>query len=85
MIISCYSLTNASDEKDLDTINNELSSLVCSIPKHNILIIGDMNAQIGKNENIKFSLYNSNRNEEFLTVFSLENGHTLTQIMLKHK
>ena len=45
-IISCYSSTNASDETDLDTFYNELSSLVHSIPKHNILIIGgDMNAK----------------------------------------
>ena len=45
MIISCYSPTNASDEKDPDTFYNELSSLVYSIPKHNILIFkGDMNA-----------------------------------------
>ena len=34
-----------------------------------------MNAQIGKNENNEFSLHNSsNRNWEFLTDFSLENG-----------
>ena len=47
--ISCYSSTNASDETDFDSFYNEPSSLVCSIPKHNILIIGgDMNAQIGK-------------------------------------
>ena len=74
--ISCYSPTNASEEKDLDTLYNELSSLVHRIPKHNVLIIrGDMNAQIGKNENNKFSLHNSsNRNGEFLTDFSLENG-----------
>ena len=48
MIISCYSPTNANDEKSLDTFYNELSSLVHSIPKYNILIIGgDINAQIG--------------------------------------
>ncbi len=35
-----------------------LSSLVRSIPKHNLLVIGgDMNAQIGKNRNNKYSLY----------------------------
>ena len=75
-IISCYSPTIAIDEKDLDTFYNELSSLVPSIPKHNVLIIGgDINAQIGKNENSKFSLHSSsNRNEEHLTDFSLENG-----------
>ena len=35
-----YSPTNASDETDLITFYNELSSLVHSIPKHNVLIIG---------------------------------------------
>ena len=74
-IISCYNPTNASDEKDLDTFYNELSSRVCSVPKCNVLIIGgDMNAQIGKNKNNKFSL--SNRNREHLMDFSLENGLT---------
>ena len=43
-IIACYSSTNANDETDLITYN-VLSSLVHSIPKHNIvMIIGDMNA-----------------------------------------
>ena len=60
MIISCYSPTNGSDETDLDAFYNELSSLVHSILKYNILIIGaDMNAQIDKNVNNKFSLHNS--------------------------
>ena len=39
MIISCHSLTNASDETNLDAFYNELSSLVRSIPKHNVPII----------------------------------------------
>ena len=40
---------------DLIHFYNELSSLVRSIPKHNVLVIGrDMNAQIGKNVNNKF-------------------------------
>ena len=35
------------------------SSLVRSIPKHNVLVIGsDMNAQIGKNGNHNNSLHN---------------------------
>ena len=76
--IICYSLTNASDETDLIILYNELSFLIHSIPKHNVLIIsGDMNTPISKNENNKFSLYNlSNRNEEHLTDLSLENGQT---------
>ena len=47
-IISCYSPTNVSEETELVTFYDELSSLVRSIPKHNMLVIGvDMNAQIG--------------------------------------
>ena len=73
-IIPCYSPTNVSEETDLITFYNVLSSLIHSIPKHILIIGGDMNAQIGKNINHKFSLYNSsNRNEEHLRDFMLEN------------
>ena len=77
-IISCYSPTNVSEETDLITFYNELSHLVHSIPKHNVLVInGGMNVQIGKNVKNKFSLYNSsNRNGEHLTDFMLENRLT---------
>ena len=49
-----------------------------SIPKHNLLVIGgDMNAQIGKNRNNKYSLHNtSNRNGQHLTDFMIENRLT---------
>ena len=44
--IICYSPTNVSEETELVTFYDELSSLVRSIPKHNVLVIGrDMNAQ----------------------------------------
>ena len=74
-IISCYSPTNVSEETELVTFCDELSSLVRSILKHNMLVIGgDMNAQIGKNGNNKYSLHNtSNRNEQHLTDFMIEN------------
>ena len=74
-IISCYSPTNASNETDLITFYNELSFLVCNIAKHNVLISGgDMNAQIGKDENNKFCLHNLlNRNGVHLTEFFLKN------------
>ena len=73
-IISCY-VTNVSEETELVTFYAELSSLVRSIPKHNMLVIGgDMNAQIGKNGNNKYSLHNtSNRNGQHLTDFMTEN------------
>ena len=76
--ISCYIPTNVSEETDLITFYNELSCLVHSILKHSVLVIsGDMNAQIGKNVNLKFSLHNSsNRNGEHQTDFTLENRLT---------
>ena len=73
-IISWYSPTNFSEETELVVFYDELSSLVRSIPKHNMLIIGgDMNAQIGKNGNNKYSLHNtSNRNEQYLPDFMIK-------------
>ena len=77
-IISCYSPTNVSEGTELVTFYVELSSLVRSIPKHNLLVIGgDMNAQIGKNRSNKYSLHNtSNRNGEHLIDFMIENRLT---------
>ena len=77
-IISCYSPTNISEETELAAFYDELSSLVRSIPKHNMLVIGgDRNAQIGKNGNNKYSLHNtSNRNGQHLTDFMIENRLT---------
>ena len=77
-IISCYSPTNVSEETELVAFYDELSSLVRSIPKHNVLVIGgDMNTQIGKNRNNKYSLHNtSNRNGQHLTDFIIENRLT---------
>ena len=77
-IISCYSPTNVSEETELIAFYDELSSLVRSIPKHNILVIGgDINAQISKNRNHKISLHNSsNRNGQHLTDFMIENRLT---------
>ena len=47
-IILCNSPTNVSEEPELIAFYAELSPLVRSIPKHNVLVIGrDMNAQIG--------------------------------------
>ena len=76
-IISCNSPTNVSEETELVAFYDELSSLVHSIPKYNVLVIGgDMNAQIGKNGN-KYSLHNmSNRNGQHLTDFLIENSLT---------
>ena len=77
-IISCYSPTNVSEETELVASYDAQSSLVRSIPKHNVLVIGgDMNAQIGKKGNNKYSPQNtSNRNGQNLTDFMIENRLT---------
>ena len=69
-IISCYSPITRSEETDLITFYNKLSSLARNISKHNVLVIGgDMNTQIGKNVNSKFCLQSSsNRNGEHVTL-----------------
>ena len=87
IIIFCYSRTNVSNETDLITFYNELSSLVRCIPKHYVLIIGgDTNAQTGEDENNKFCLHNSlNRNSEHLKEFSLKNGLTCLNIKFQKK
>ena len=74
-IITCYSPTNVSEETELIAFYDELSSLVRSIPIHNVLVISeDMNAQTGKNGNHKYSLHNSsNRNGQHRTDFTIEN------------
>ena len=56
--------------------------LVRSIPKNDVLTIGgNMNAQIGKNGNHKFSLHNSSsRNGQHLTDFMIENILTCLNI-----
>ena len=72
-IIPYYRPTNVSEETELIAFYDELFSLVRSIPKHSVLICGDMNAQIGKNGNHKYSLHNSlNRNGQHLTDFTIE-------------
>ena len=75
-IISSFGSTNACDEMDITTFYDELSFLARYITKHNILIIvGDMNSKIRKDENHKFGLHNlSNRNGEYLTNLSQENS-----------
>ena len=86
-IIYCYCPTNACEKTEVIAFYDELSSLVRSIPKHNVLVIGgDMNAQIGKNGNHKYSLHNSsNRNAQHLTNFKIENRLTCLNIKFQKR
>ena len=89
-IISCKSLTNVSEETELVAFYDELSSLVRSIPKSNLLVVGgDMNVQRGKNGKTKYSLHNTaNRNGQHLIDFMIKNRltclNTIYQIMDLH-
>ena len=73
-IISCYSPTYVSEETELVAFYDELSPLVRSISKHNLVVIGgDMNAQIGKNGNNKYSIHNtSNRNGQQISWLKID-------------
>ena len=86
-IISCYSPTNVREETDLIAFYKELSPLVRSNPKLNVLVIrGGMNALFVKNVNHKHSLHNStNRNWEHLTDFTLENRKKMPQYKISEK
>ena len=77
-IISCYSPTNVSEETELVAFYDELSSLVRSIPKHNMLVFWRRHeCPIGKNGNNKYNLHNtSNRNGQHLTDFMKEDRLT---------
>ena len=77
-IISNYNPINNTGKTNLIPFYNELFYLVHFIPKHNIrLICRYMSAQIGKDENSKFSSpISSNGNEQHLTELSLKNRLT---------
>ena len=76
--LTLVGFTNVSEETEQVAFNDELSSLVRSITKHNMQVNGgDMNAQIGKNGNNKYRLHNtSKRNGQHLTDFMIENRLT---------
>ena len=71
--ISSY--CSPSYETNVINFYNLLYFFIQLIPKHNVLIVcGNMNVQIGKDENNKFYSYNTSKiNGESLTDFSLEN------------
>ena len=75
-IISCYSPTNVSEEQDVLHFYNELASLVRAVPRHNMLIIaGDMNAQLGRNQHHKHAFHaETDRNGKHFNHFLTENN-----------
>ena len=86
-IISCYSPTNTSPENEVEEFYDTLSSIVREVPKHNVLIIGgDMNAQIGTDEQHRYTYHSScNRNGEYLQQFLTENNLRLLNTRFQKK
>ena len=69
-IISCYSHTNVSDEEYKDQFHFDVTTAARSIPKHSIILVdGDMNARLGKNDarcdkkDARCSIYNDVTND----------------------
>ena len=69
-VISCYSPTNMSDQEETERFYVDLTSYTRHIPKHNVLVIGgDFNAHLGKENGYKYSFYiNTNRNGNMLKI-----------------
>ena len=86
-IPSCYSPTNVSEETEHVAFYDELSSLVRSITKHNVLVIGGgIYAKIEENGNNKYSLHNmSSRNEQHQTDFIIEKRLTCLNTNLQNR
>lgn len=71
-IISCYSPTNASEPNAAEEFYSDLANLIKEVPKHNVILVGgDMNAQIGKDD-CKGTYYHDTTNR---------NGHLLLELM----
>ena len=75
-VISCYSPTNISDEKETEIFYTKLTCLTRQIPKHNVLIIGgDLNAHLGKDSGYKYAYHQTtNRNGQMLKDYLQENN-----------
>ena len=58
MLICCYSPTNVSDENEVDNFYEVLESVTRSVPKYNLLIIGeDFNVHLGQHDGFKFAYH----------------------------
>ena len=75
-VVSCYSPTNVCEETDVIEFYGHLDSLVRSVPKHYVLVVGgDMNAHIGLSDGHKHCYHDAtHRNGEHMFNFTNENG-----------
>uniref|UniRef100_A0A8D8SCW7 Craniofacial development protein 2 n=1 Tax=Cacopsylla melanoneura TaxID=428564 RepID=A0A8D8SCW7_9HEMI len=91
-IISAYAPTEVSNMNDKETFYEELDTVCNKVPKHDMLLVmGDLNAQIGKYENQsqvagRFTLHEwNNENGELLTEFAARNRLHIRSTSFQHK
>ena len=94
-IISVYSPTNMADENKIHEFYNDLDDYIKTIPVHNVIVIvGDFNARIGRNNNsIQKNKYfgihtysdETNENGSHLIDFCLSNNLTHLPSRFPHK
>uniref|UniRef100_A0A8D8PVV0 Craniofacial development protein 2 n=1 Tax=Cacopsylla melanoneura TaxID=428564 RepID=A0A8D8PVV0_9HEMI len=91
-IISAYAPTEVSNMNDKETFYEELDTVCNNVPKHDMLLVmGDLNAQIGKYENQsqvagRFTLHEwNNENGELLTEFAARNRLHIRSTSFQHK
>ena len=78
-IICCYSPTNVDDMTKREEFYDELNGVVKAIPKHHILLIGgDFNAKLGRNE--KLLTYNKQTNDNGLLLMEMMSENKLTAL-----
>ena len=84
-IISCYSPTNASEQSIAEEFYSELAKLIKEIPKHHVIIVGgDMNAQIGK-EDCKGTHYHETTNRNGQLLLELMNECGMVNLMTNYQ
>jgi hypothetical protein len=85
-VVITYCPTNVTDQDIVEIHYNSLKGAIDSIPAHNLLlVVGDFNARIGK-EDGKFTFHNdTNRNGEYMTEMANEKNLIITNTYFHKK
>jgi hypothetical protein len=90
-LINVHAPTEEKTEEEKDKFYDDLQRTFERVPKHDVLILGDLNVKIGKEkayENVtgKHTLHQiSNQNGELVCNFAIENNLTVMSTQFQHK
>ena len=86
-VVTCHSPTNVSTDTEIEHFYNELSTYVQSFPPHDlVMIVGDLNAHLGKDKcNVNAFYATTNRNGQLLLDFAQENAFTIGALKFNKK